>query len=202
MDDTNHTVLGFTLVELLTVISIIGLLAMIAILALRGETQIQKAQDSRRKGDLSKTQRCLEEYYNDHGYYLPTSQYACGGSGLSPCMPKILCDPYGGQGYTYQTDGSAKPGWYKLYTNLRYASDPLIGQAGCSGGCPAGGSIYNYVVSSPNASGGSSCQGPIAPICSQPQNYVGVCASCCPGAGYRVQQIDGFYYCCMDATCQ
>lgn len=143
---------GFTLIELLIVIAIIGILALIVLLSLRGSTQIAKAQDTRRKSDMKKLGRCLEEYYNDHGYFLPSNQYSCGGTGLSPCIPAIPCDPYKpNQAYAYQTDGSAKPGWYKLYTNLAYTSDPLITQAGCGSGCVVSGSVYNYVVGSTNA---------------------------------------------------
>lgn len=197
---------GFTLVEILIVIAIIGILALIVLLGLRGGTQVQKARDARRKGDLSKIARCLEEYNNDHGYFLPATSYSCGGSGLSPCIPKIPCDPYRQtQAYSYQTDGSTKPRWYKLYTNLEYTSDPAISSSsvGCSTGCAANGSVYNYYVGSSNAppSTGITCQSPSAPICGSPQNYVGVCASCCQNNNSLVAQIDGFYYCCFDSQC-
>ncbi len=195
---------GFTLVELLIVIAIIGILAMIVLLALRGGTQIQKARDSRRKADMAKIQRCLEEYNNDHGYYLPTSSYSCAGSALSPCIATIPCDPFKNVPYQYETDGSSTPRWYRLYTQLDYTSDPAIGNVGCTTGCAASGTstTYNYFVSSPNAPAAASlCSGATAPICGQPQNYVGVCASCCSGTQLRVTLFGGSYYCCPDLTC-
>ncbi|MBI2404703.1 type II secretion system protein [Candidatus Gottesmanbacteria bacterium] len=208
MDRSNTSFLGrgFTLVELLIVVAIIGILAMIVLLSLRGGTQIQKARDSRRKADMSKIQRCLEEYNNDHGYYVPANVFSCGATSLSPCMPTIPCDPWKNTVYPYQTDGTATPRWYRLFTMLEYTSDPAIANVGCSSGCVAGGTTNNYYVSSPNApsSGlsGFTCDGQTAPICGQPQNYVGMCASCCPGSQYRVTQFEGSYYCCLDASCQ
>lgn len=195
---------GFTLVELLVVVAILAILGLIALLSLRGGTQIQKARDSRRKSDLAKIQRCLEEYNNDHGYYLLQSSFSCGATSLSPCMPSIPCDPYyTTQAYVYQTDGTTKSSWYKIYANLEYTSDPAVAASGCSSGCIASGSTYNFLVSSPNASkGGATCNGLTAPTCGQPQTYVGMCASCCPGSQYRVTQFDTSYYCCLDAACQ
>lgn len=202
MDDIRHRHLGYTLVELLVAIAIIGILATIVLIALRSGTQTQKARDSKRKGDLSKIQRCLEEYNNDHGFYVPENQFFCGSSALDPCMPSIPCDPYTKQPYYYQTDGATQPAWYKIFTNLEYTGDTAIASVGCSTGCPAGTSTYNYYVASSNAPASVAlCSGAVAPICGQPQSYIDMCASCCPGTGYRLKKIVSSYYCCPDSTC-
>lgn len=61
---------GFTLVELLVVISIIGLLSSFAIVSLN-DARV-KARDAVRKGDMAQIRTALNIYYDDYGYY-PTN---------------------------------------------------------------------------------------------------------------------------------
>src|SRR3990167_10228254 len=59
---------GFTLIEVIIVISIIALLSTVILYAnIKGA--LEKARDSKRKQDLNKLVRTLEEYYNDFLYF-------------------------------------------------------------------------------------------------------------------------------------
>lgn len=131
--------------------------------------QIQKAQDARRKGDLSQIQKALETYYNDVGKYplnvfssdyrikgLDGNPVSWGGS-WAPYMSKLPADPSSSKNYVYVSSGQT----YYIYASLdRGGSDPQAcfsnGNAcssavtnnvstACGGNC-------NYGVSSPNAS--------------------------------------------------
>jgi prepilin-type N-terminal cleavage/methylation domain-containing protein len=61
---------GFTLVELLVVITIIGLLAVLALAAFSSAKQ--KSRDALREADIKQIHTALELYYNEQGSY-PTS---------------------------------------------------------------------------------------------------------------------------------
>jgi prepilin-type N-terminal cleavage/methylation domain-containing protein len=69
---------GFTLVELLVVISIIGLLATIVMVSL-GSART-KARDTRRKVDLEQIVLALEMYYSDYNTYVVPGTGWQGGS--------------------------------------------------------------------------------------------------------------------------
>jgi len=81
-----ENLLGFTLVELLVVISIIGLLSSFAVVSLN--TARAKARDALRKGDMAQIRTALNLYYDDHLGY-PTSA-------ASPdCDNWVATEPYG-----------------------------------------------------------------------------------------------------------
>lgn len=61
---------GFTLIEILIVISIIGILAAFALTSYQGAQK--QSRDTQRKSDLSQYRIALEAYYNAHGNY-PTT---------------------------------------------------------------------------------------------------------------------------------
>ena len=58
---------GFTLVELLVVVSLIGVLATLVIANLNSARE--RARDANRKSDLRNIQTALRLYYNDNGRY-------------------------------------------------------------------------------------------------------------------------------------
>ncbi|WKZ25732.1 MAG: prepilin-type N-terminal cleavage/methylation domain-containing protein [bacterium] len=66
----NKTKKGFTLVELLVVVSLIGVLATLVIANMNSARE--RARDTQRKSDFRNIQTALRLYYNDNGGY-PTS---------------------------------------------------------------------------------------------------------------------------------
>lgn len=169
--------LGFTLVELLVVISMIGILSAVVIGLLDPATQFKKAQDSRRKSDLSQIAKVLEQYYQDHGAYPrsslnppdsvsyrivnnidATETLLDWGNPWPPSYMDILPkDPSSSKNYVYFSTGQS----YWLYASLDRNNDPQVCVAG-GGACPglavnsipeaACGGTCNYGISSPNTS--------------------------------------------------
>lgn len=136
---------GFTLVELLIVISIITFLVLMGISYFR--SQIFKGHDAVRKADLKRLQISFEEYEKDNNCYPDAQLVSCEpGVGLKPYTNKIPCDPQSKESYFYETDGTVCSRWYRLYTVLVNQSDTDIISPGVG---PSG--AYNYYVSSPNA---------------------------------------------------
>ena len=80
------TLKGFTLVELLVVISIIGVLSVIGLNSF-GSARV-KARDSSRKSDLAAVAKALELYYNDQGEYPDDNSgkiMGCGVGAIEEC---------------------------------------------------------------------------------------------------------------------
>lgn len=165
---------GFTLLELTITIALVALTAIVVLVILNPKGQINKAQDSKRKSELSVFKNALEDFYNDKGCY-PTPQevcypgvdngdpvsanpcFICGSEetspDLSPYLKTIPCDPqHPTRKYLYQTDGSSCPKWYRLYTKFSTSNDPASADVGCyKGGCGQPLTYgYDYGVSSPN----------------------------------------------------
>lgn len=113
---------GFTLVELLVVISIIGILATLVMANLNSARS--RARDAQRKSDARSIATALRLYFNDKGYY-PSNDSSgnilgCGSAGTSVCdwgnewsvgttvyMPKLSQDPLTGQTYKYELGASS-----------------------------------------------------------------------------------------------
>ena len=131
---------GFTLVEIVIVLTIIAILAVIVLAIYR--TQTGKAIDARRKADLARIQVAIEEYEKDHNCYPPPQLLICDpGIGLQPYLDKIPCDPTTNASYYYDYDINACASWYRLYANLNDTSGTPIGPNGA----------FNYNTGSPNA---------------------------------------------------
>lgn len=87
---------GFTLIELLIVVVILGVLILIVIGATRGDKG--KANDSKRKADLTRIQNALEDCYNSTaGTYPANLADTCVTGKFDGGVPT---DPKGGS-YTY-----------------------------------------------------------------------------------------------------
>lgn len=160
---------GFTLVELIVTIGIISLVSFGAMVILNPTDQFKKANDSKRKADLSQIQKALESYYEDRGAYPDSSvDYKISvpdgagettiewGSSWQPYM-NILPKSPAGTNYVYYSNGQS----YYLYASLDRETDSQAcnGGAACTGvgsgpGEPdlqtACARTCNYGVSSPN----------------------------------------------------
>lgn len=163
---------GFTLTELIIVISIIAFLALLSLVYLR--TQTFKGTDAKRKTDIKKIQIAVEEYEKDHDCYpLPQTVVCEPGNGLSPYISKIPCDPITNASYYYDYEDSLCPGWYRIYAKLDNDKDesviPGIGPF----------SAYNYYQGSPNS----------------PISTSGPTASPGGGGGEGENQEESFYGC-------
>ena len=164
---------GFSLMEIMIVISLIILLAVIALITLNPKKQIEKSQDTKRKQELAQLGKVLEDYYNDKDCYPRPSEICYNDTGVIPCnicgndanspdfnpyLSQLPCDPQQPiKKYLYQVDDASCPSWYRIYTTLSNTADPVIASVGCAGGCgPEPDYSYNYGVSSPNTSIGNS----------------------------------------------
>lgn len=132
---------GFTLVELMIVISILGILTSIGIFAFQSSQQ--KSRDSRRKSDLSNVAAALEMYNSDVGSYPATGTdtqgtiKGCGDTTKTECawgtsfanttkatyMVKLPKDPSSPTSeYMYEKSGTG----YRLYARLDNLQDSFI----------------------------------------------------------------------------
>lgn len=151
---------GFTIIELLIVITIIAILAVVALLAVNPKKQINKGYDAVRKKDLNNLKIAFEDYNGDHSCYPPAGILdVCGGEQLRPYMEKIPCDPQTREKYLYVPEEGNDCSGYRVLTGLRNKTDPYIEQVGCSStlGCGVGVDVsvdYNYGISSPGLSVG------------------------------------------------
>jgi len=143
--------LGFTLVELLVVISIIGILTMIGAVAYSGAQK--KARDTQRKIELDAVSKALLMYYNDMGYFPEVSSFSnlfsdvgfTGPSGVVYMKGKPV-DPKESTDYIYvykYSNTSVKK--FNLFANLENKNDPQ-----CIGSYTVDGVTFCYGISSPN----------------------------------------------------
>jgi len=128
---------GFTLIELMVVISIIGILSSIVVAGLNGARE--SARDVRRISDIKNIELALSLYYSDNGYY-PCSIYSNPCGQLAPFTPiymsTVPTDPANqSSGYYYydafpddtvgQNCNSSRPIIYHVGAVLETNSSPL-----------------------------------------------------------------------------
>jgi prepilin-type N-terminal cleavage/methylation domain-containing protein len=152
---------GFTLIEMTVAIGILGVMAVTAIAVLNPFAQFQKADDAKRKADLSQIQKALESYYQDYQRYpaqINSGDYRINDSKLGlidwgkswglymNILPKdsVLANHY--VYYSPDTNGQT----YYIYASLNKAgSGTCTSSTFCGTGNYCGGTC-NYGVSSPN----------------------------------------------------
>ncbi|MEK7111926.1 MAG: type II secretion system protein [Patescibacteria group bacterium] len=107
--------IGFTLVELLVVISVIGILASIVLVSFTGSQK--QARDTQRKSDLRQYQLSLENYANkNNGLYPRRNVTVSADTTLCTDLSQTTCpsDPRELKDatfdYKYQSDGTASDG--------------------------------------------------------------------------------------------
>ncbi|MEK7534557.1 MAG: type II secretion system protein GspG [Patescibacteria group bacterium] len=163
---------GFTLIKIL-IIGIIGISTIIAVILIDPITQIQKANDSKRKSDLAQIQRAIKQYYEDFGKFPPNpgdclqdvnnckivrldGRTVEWGESFAPYIKILPKDPSKNKTYIYyvKIDGQS----YYMYGNLDREEDPQACNSGkaCSSlsfiglSNTACGGVCNYGVSSGN----------------------------------------------------
>lgn len=110
MNFIKKTVNGFTLVELLVVISIIGVLATLVLVSF-GPVQKQ-TRDTQRKSDIRQYQNSLENFATKGNGLFPSRTAAVDASGLCATLGisgTCPTDPKSPATYKYITDGSGSP---------------------------------------------------------------------------------------------
>ncbi|MBM3283485.1 hypothetical protein FJY90_04480 [Candidatus Gottesmanbacteria bacterium] len=148
---------GVSLIEVTIGVAVIALLISLVISG-NFTSYLAKARDSKRKQDLGKFTRILDDYYNDYQQYPPANDPPDGniagspwGSAFSPYASALPKDPLSpARDYYYQTGPLRK--FYVIYTKLENTSDPDIERIGCLEGCgprdQTGKRAYNYLVTS------------------------------------------------------
>lgn len=133
---------GFTLIELMIVISIVAVLVSIGTFAYFNS--LKRSRDAKRKYDLSHISDALEIFYEDNRHYPLAGDYYNSKNAL--CLPTNDCsqkiymklipkDPKSNQDYMYETDISGS--FYRLYSNIESPDDTGQGvnQTGYEGNC-------------------------------------------------------------------
>jgi len=192
---------AYSLLEILVTISILILLLAALFFIFNPIAQINKANDGKRRTELSTIKKVLEDWYNDKNCYPLPNQicydaatirsdgssvcHICGNEPTSPSFTPYLshlpCDPRQPVAkYLYQVDNSTCPTLYRVYTSLYI--DP---KEYCAADSPME-TKYNWGVSSSNVQPLINCTGlepTLAPTVTPTPN-----ASPTPGP-------EGSYYC-------
>ena len=179
---------GFTLTELLVVISILMVMAMILVGIINPSALVNKGKDARRKKDLARIKTSFEEYYNDKGCYPKigededNDEYDL--NNIINCNSLIVfgpwltpwpCDP-DGDPYEVVVEGvdADCPNIYRAYTTLDNTKDKDIPEGWGVTVRPHDTIVppVNYGVSSPNANWySSSDEDDWPPVCRKYSEY-------------------------------
>lgn len=137
---------GFTLVELLVVMSIIALLLTIG-LSFYGNAQ-RATRDAKRRGDLDAIRKAVEVYRTEHNTYTPSTTFPCNsGNGDYPFSHAV-----------YGTQGTAAAGCYtsfwrafqSYFVNNSIPEDPFCSTTDNT--CQNSWDNYDYAVDGNGAS--------------------------------------------------
>ncbi|HEX9817855.1 MAG TPA: prepilin-type N-terminal cleavage/methylation domain-containing protein [Patescibacteria group bacterium] len=133
--------LGFSLLELLVVISIIGILVSIGTVAF---TSAQKtSRDSRRRADVKSMQDAFEQYMADNGTYEACATMADYDTGSGALMPAGLPeDPRNTGSYVYNTGDGCDATGYCVCALLESGTGNANQPVGVSCAYAAGGDYY------------------------------------------------------------
>lgn len=149
---------GFTLTEILVVVAIIAILFILALSMLK--TNRDKAEDASSKSSLHRLKIAFEDYYADNNCYPPATFFDeaadCNSNNLTPYLTSVPCDKNTGLPYVLETDDTGCK-WFKLYANLKLATDDPDALALCDS---SGSTLGNYAVSSSNVVPLVACQSP------------------------------------------
>ena len=138
---------GFTLTEILIVVSILLILLMLVLHNL--QIQIMRSRDSQRKTDLHNIQKAFEEYFNDKQCYpYDAILTRCNDNDLQPYQQRVPCDPTTKEPYLYVPGAPTLCSGYRVCAKLEYTKDPDITRIGCDPLTGCGWSPgYNYCLS-------------------------------------------------------
>jgi general secretion pathway protein G len=109
---------GFTLVEMLLVITIIGILAALVVPKMMGRSE--QARDAAARADIASIKTALDAYEVDNGYYPRNIGELLQQPGNAvhwhgPYLEKVPQDPWG-QNYNYIFPGKHNPSGYDIFS--------------------------------------------------------------------------------------
>lgn len=143
---------GFTLVELLVVISIISVL--VTVIAGGFRSSQTRGRDAQRKSDLKQIANALELYYSDYGKYPDALMWGAEFTDGKTVYFKVLpSDPVSTLNYFYRVADTPQNQKFQLFARLENSED----QDCLSGNCTNPGVVHscgsktcNFAVTSPN----------------------------------------------------